>query len=53
MHGAAITSLHGDGATALNVQCLAQRVPAVVDALCLELQTQRVHEVVGSPSRRI
>ena len=47
MHGAAVAPLHGDGDTALDGQGLAQRVPAVVDALGLELQTQRVNEVIG------
>ena len=46
MHGPAITALHGDGDPALRGQRLTPRVPAVVDAVGLELQSQRVHEVI-------
>ena len=46
MHGAAIAALQGDGDPALSGHGLAQRVPAVVDAVRLELQAQRVHEVI-------
>ena len=46
MHDPAITALHDDGDPALLVQRLTQRVPAVVDAAGLKLQSQRVNEVV-------
>jgi hypothetical protein len=47
MHGVTVTALQGDGDPALRGQRLAQRVPAVVDTLRLELQAQRVHKVIG------
>ena len=47
MHAAAVASLQGHGHPVLGGQRLAQRVPAVVDAVLLELQAQRVHEVIG------
>ena len=46
MHGVTIAALHGDGDPALSGQRVTQRVPAVVDAVGLELQAQRVHEVI-------
>ena len=46
MHSATIAALHGGGDAALRGQRLTQRVPAVVDAVGLELQSQRVHEVI-------
>ncbi len=46
VRGSAITALHGHGDPALRGQRLTQRVPSVIDALGLELQAQRVHEVV-------
>ena len=47
MHRPAIAALHGGCHALLRGHRLAQRLPAVVVALGLELQAQRVHEVVG------
>ena len=47
MHHAAIATCKRDGDAALAGQGLAQRVPAVVDGVVLELGAQHVHEVVG------
>ena len=47
MHGATIASLQRGRHAPLRGQRLAQRLPTVVDALGLELQAQRVHEVVS------
>ena len=47
MHRAAIAALQGGGYSLLGGHRLAQRLPTVVVAFGLELQAQRVHEVVG------
>ena len=46
MHGATISALHGDGDAVLSGQGLTQCAPAVVDAVTLELQSQRMHKVI-------
>ena len=47
MHGAAVAALQRGRHALLRGERLAQRLPTVVDALALELQAQRVHEVIG------
>ena len=47
MRGATIASQQGGCHAALPGEQLAQRLPTVVAALCLELQAQHVHEWVG------
>ena len=44
MHGATISALHGDGNPVLSGQGLTQCAPTVVDAVTLELQSQRMHK---------
>ena len=46
MHGATISALHGDGDPVLSGQRLTPCAPAVVDAMALELQAQRMHKVI-------
>jgi len=46
MHGATIAALQGHRDPTLSRQRLTQRVPAVVDTFSLELQAQRVHELI-------